>query len=296
MSIGRPQAPIHLEDAEKEYLLTIKDEPETPEEIRNAAIILLEGEKNTPLSILHKEFKIPKKRIGAVRRAFLDEGIQCLNYGEYLHPQGLSISDNPAWNFNEEIVKNVIYYTQNVAPPDGQSRWSSRSLGDKLGISRTMVCGIWNEYGVKPENQSISVDPEQLKEWEEVLSSDLYSARDKQRVRIVRMYCQGFQKEEIASTLRISKNTVRNWVGRFQKGEPLYKKKGLVAPIDPEKQKEWAEVLNSPAYPSNVKTRIQIIQMHAQGKSNQEIMATLKACRSTVQNWIRDYKAGKPLY
>jgi DNA invertase Pin-like site-specific DNA recombinase len=296
MTTGRPKSAIVLNDDERAYLKEILQDDETPQVARNVAIVLLEGEKGTTLQDLYIMDGLGKKAVNQIRRAFSVDGINCLNYGPYLHPAGVSYEESCSWDFNPEIVKNVLYFTQNEAPPEGKAQWSTRSLGDRLGISRTTVSLIWRAYRISPEKKTRTVDEQTQKEWDQVLNSDLYTEREKDRVRLVRMHCQGSSTEEIAETLGISKSTIWNWVNKFLNNEPIYKERALSKPIPEETQREWDQILAGSKYPDYVKTRIRIVRMHSEGVSYREIMTALKASRSTVQNWIRYYKEGKPLY
>jgi transposase len=49
------------------------------------------------------------------------------------------------------------------APPDGSTHWSTRKLGERLGVSHMMVARVWRKHGLKPqriERYMASNDPD----------------------------------------------------------------------------------------------------------------------------------------
>ena len=61
-----------------------------------------------------------------------------------------------------KVEARVLAWTQK-APSDGSTHWSTRKLGEALGISHMMVARIWAKHGLKPhrlERYMASDDPE----------------------------------------------------------------------------------------------------------------------------------------
>lgn len=61
-----------------------------------------------------------------------------------------------------KIEARVLAWTQK-APTDGSTHWSTRKLGEALGISHMMVARIWAKHGLKPhriERYMASNDPD----------------------------------------------------------------------------------------------------------------------------------------
>jgi len=50
----------------------------------------------------------------------------------------------------EGTVAEVVRVTNALAPPDGSTRWSTRTLGAYLGIGKDSVARIWRDHNLKP--------------------------------------------------------------------------------------------------------------------------------------------------
>lgn len=59
-----------------------------------------------------------------------------------------------------DVVEAVVVETLESTPPDA-TRWSTRSLAEKHGISRQTVSEIWRAFGLKPwRKDSFEVSPD----------------------------------------------------------------------------------------------------------------------------------------
>ena len=77
--------------------------------------------------------------------------------GLYARHRGSEPSGNTA-----KLEARVLAWTQR-APMDGSTHWSTRKLGEALGISHMMVARIWAKHGLKPhrlERYMASDDPQ----------------------------------------------------------------------------------------------------------------------------------------
>ena len=65
-----------------------------------------------------------------------------------------------------KVVDDAAIITATLTPPTkrlGVTHWSSRLLGDRLGLDLSTVAGVWKEFGVRPwkaESFRFSTDPE----------------------------------------------------------------------------------------------------------------------------------------
>jgi len=77
--------------------------------------------------------------------------------GLYARHRGSAPAEDAA-----RIEARVLAWTQK-APSDGATHWSTRKLGEALGISHMMVARIWAKHGLKPhrlEHYMASNDPD----------------------------------------------------------------------------------------------------------------------------------------
>lgn len=60
------------------------------------------------------------------------------------------------------MVTEVVRLTTQTVPPDGSTQWSTRTLGDYLGIGKDTVARIWRDHNLKPwqvKTFKVSNDP-----------------------------------------------------------------------------------------------------------------------------------------
>lgn len=77
--------------------------------------------------------------------------------GLYARHRGSAPAEDTA-----KIEARVLAWTQK-APSDGSTHWSTRKLGEALGISHMMVARIWAKHGLRPhrlERYMASDDPD----------------------------------------------------------------------------------------------------------------------------------------
>jgi transposase len=77
--------------------------------------------------------------------------------GLYARHRGSAPAEDAA-----KIEARVLTWTQK-APSDGSTHWSTRKLGEALGISHMMVARVWAKHGLKPhrlERYMASDDPQ----------------------------------------------------------------------------------------------------------------------------------------
>jgi transposase len=62
----------------------------------------------------------------------------------------------------EGTVAEVVRLTMTTVPPDGSTQWSTRTLGEYLGVGKDTVARIWRDHNLKPWQVStfkVSNDP-----------------------------------------------------------------------------------------------------------------------------------------
>jgi transposase len=63
----------------------------------------------------------------------------------------------------EGMVEQVVRVTLTEKPGDGSTHWSTRSLGQRMGISHGAVANIWRDHGLQPwkvDTFKLSTDPD----------------------------------------------------------------------------------------------------------------------------------------
>ena len=152
MPRGRPVAPVHLEDAEREELLGMVRSRSLPHGLaRRARIVLLcaDGESNVAVA---GRMGLSAGTVGKWRRRYLQGGVD-----------GLHDEPRPGRprSHDDERVAEVINAALHSEPP-GATHWSVRRMADRAGVSKTTVHRWFRLFGLQPHRQrhfKLSTDP-----------------------------------------------------------------------------------------------------------------------------------------
>jgi transposase len=139
----RPLAPVSAPADEKIRLMTWANRKDDPNLAQRARIVLgcLEGRSN--LEVAQAE-GVTNVTVGKWRRRFSVLGLAGL--------QDAPRSGGPRL-IDDERVAEVVRLTREAPPPDA-GRWTTRSLGQRLGLSHATVGRIWREYQLRPASMS----------------------------------------------------------------------------------------------------------------------------------------------
>ncbi len=150
---GRPTATITLTDQEREVLLQYVRRGKTSQRLAQRSRIILkcaEGLNNTEIGT---ELGVNTRTVGKWRTRFVVDRLD-------------GLSDAPRSGAPRQIgddkVEEVIVATLETMPK-GASRWSTRGMSKKMGVSRDSVARIWRAFGLKPhrsETFQLSTDPD----------------------------------------------------------------------------------------------------------------------------------------
>ncbi|WP_407674680.1 helix-turn-helix domain-containing protein [Paraliomyxa miuraensis] len=138
---GRPTAKITATADEKHRLLSWASRESEPALAQRARIVLgcLEGRSN--LEVARTE-GVTNVTVGKWRRRFATQGLAGLQ--DAPRCGGPRIID-------DDRVAEVVRLTLEASPPDAE-RWTTRSLGQRLGLSHATVGRIWRKHEIAPES------------------------------------------------------------------------------------------------------------------------------------------------
>lgn len=152
MRIGRPIPELMLTQSEQEALQNWARRPKSAQALALRAKIILscaEGKTNTEVASL---FHVTKQMIGKWRARFLDRRLDgLLDEPRPGTPRRVSDAD----------VERVLTMTLESLPRDA-THWSTRSLAQQCGLSRSTVSRIWRAFALQPhrsETFKLSKDP-----------------------------------------------------------------------------------------------------------------------------------------
>ncbi|MCH9679841.1 MAG: helix-turn-helix domain-containing protein [Deltaproteobacteria bacterium] len=140
-SRGRPLAPISATPEQLTDLQAWARSAVDPSLALRARIVLRCLEGLTNLEVANKE-GVTSVTVGKWRRRFRTLG-----------PCGLRDAPRSGGPriIDDERVAEVVRLTLEVPPPDA-NRWTTRSLGQRVGVSHATVGRIWREHQLKPEH------------------------------------------------------------------------------------------------------------------------------------------------
>ena len=110
------------------------------DEARRARLILLLDEGHTWADIREK-LACNDAFISRWSKRFADERLA----GLFSRHAG-----QPATKLTPRLEARILNWTVKRKPPDGSTHWSTRKLGEALGISHMMVARVWRKHGLRP--------------------------------------------------------------------------------------------------------------------------------------------------
>jgi len=140
MRIGRPIPELVVTQSERESLQSWARRPKSAQALALRARIILacaEGKTNTEVA---NEFRVTKQMVGKWRARFFDQRLDgLLDEPRPGTPRKVSDAD----------VERVLTTTLESLPSDA-THWSTRSLAQKCGLSRSTVSRIWRAFALQP--------------------------------------------------------------------------------------------------------------------------------------------------
>src|ERR1700740_186051 len=125
----------------------------TPQKVaRKCEVILLAAEGIPHNAIAHKT-GLSRPTVIATRAAFVRGGVEALRQRQK--------RKRPRRVLTPELEQRILDTTLKTRPPDA-THWSVRTMARHLGVSRTLVHGVWKRFEVQPhrvEKFKLSNDP-----------------------------------------------------------------------------------------------------------------------------------------
>jgi transposase len=152
MRRGRQLAPLSVSQEERETLLSWTRRPKTSQALAQRARIILacaEGRSNTSVA---ERLQITKQMVGKWRTRFLQKRLD-----------GLLDEPRPGTprRLSDAEVERVLTMTLESTPRNA-THWSTRSLAQACGLSRSSVHRVWRAFALAPhrsETFKLSRDP-----------------------------------------------------------------------------------------------------------------------------------------
>jgi transposase len=150
----RPATPaLPLSGAQRETLTALaKSQTGSVREVRRARALLLaaDGVANYRIAA---EVGVSPATVSAWRERFSDDGLAKL--GRVRKGRGRKP------RIPQEVIEQIVELTQN-SRPDGETHWSTRTMAERVGVSKDTVQRVWKARGLKPHQVKafkLSTDP-----------------------------------------------------------------------------------------------------------------------------------------
>ena len=149
-----PATPLAINPAQKQVLESMARAGSTPQMLaRKCQLILLAGE-GVPNHAIAQQIGLSRPTVIATRAAFARGGVEAIRRRQKRQRSRRVLTP--------ELEQKILDTTLKTRPPDA-THWSVRTLARHLGVSRTLVHGVWQRYEVQPhrvEKFKLSQDPQ----------------------------------------------------------------------------------------------------------------------------------------
>ncbi|HEV2952624.1 MAG TPA: IS630 family transposase [Candidatus Dormibacteraeota bacterium] len=154
MPIGRPhKAPLTISEEDRARLLGWTKRTKSSNGLARRAAVVLRCADGLPSSQVAAELRITNNTVSKWRSRYIEQGLAGL-LDEPRAGAPRTVSD--------QAVEKVVVTTLEEMPRDA-THWSTRSMAERSGVSRTTVRRIWSAFGLQPhrvENFKLSNDPQ----------------------------------------------------------------------------------------------------------------------------------------
>src|SRR5215469_1446871 len=148
-----PAAALALDRAQKQALESLARAGATPQSVARKCRVILLASQGVSNNLIANQTGLSRPTVIATRIAFAREGLEAIR-----RRQTRTRSRRVR---TPELEQKILDTTLKTRPPDA-THWSVRTLARHLGVTRTLVHGVWQRFDVQPhrvERFKLSNDP-----------------------------------------------------------------------------------------------------------------------------------------
>ena len=148
-----PASAVPLNPSQKQVLESLARAGTTPQLLARKCKVILLASTGTPNNAIAQQTGLSRPTVIATRTAFLSGGVDAIRRRQKRK------RSRPV--LTPEVEQKILDTTLKTRPPDA-SHWSVRTLARHLGLTRTLVHGVWRRYDIQPhrvERFKLSNDP-----------------------------------------------------------------------------------------------------------------------------------------
>lgn len=148
-----PATAISLLPAQKDALESLVRAGTTPQSLARKCEVILLASEGVPNNAIAQQTGLSRPTVIATRVAFVRNGLEAIRRRQKRKRSRRVLTP--------ELEQRILETTLKTRPPDA-THWSVRTLAQHLGVTRTLVHGVWRRYDVQPhrvERFKLSNDP-----------------------------------------------------------------------------------------------------------------------------------------
>jgi transposase len=148
-----PADALSLNSSQKQALESLARAGATPQLLARKCKAVLLASEGTSNNAIAQQTGLSRPTVIATRAAFVGGGVESLRRRQKRKRSRRVLTP--------ELEQRILDTTLQTRPPDA-SHWSVRTLASHLGVTRTLVHGVWQRYEVPPhrvERFKLSNDP-----------------------------------------------------------------------------------------------------------------------------------------
>jgi transposase len=144
---------LPLDFAQKQVLESLARAGSTPQLVARKCKAILLASEGTPNNAIAQQTGLSRPTVIAMRATFMGGGVEAIRRRQKRKRSRRVLTP--------ELEQKILDTTLKTRPPNA-THWSVRTLASHLGVTRTLVHGVWQRYEVQPhrvERFKLSNDP-----------------------------------------------------------------------------------------------------------------------------------------
>ena len=148
-----PAAPVALDPSQQHVLESLARAGTTPQLLARKCKVILLASAGVPNNAIAHQTGLSRPTVIATRASFGRGGVEAIRQRQKRKRSRRVLTP--------ELEQRILDTTLKTRPPDA-THWSVRTLAQHLGVTRTLVHGVWQRFDVQPhrvERFKLSKDP-----------------------------------------------------------------------------------------------------------------------------------------
>lgn len=137
----RPAAPLAVNPTQRHVLESLSRAGTTPQRLARKCEVILLASDGVPNHAIAQQLGLSRPTVIAARAAFLKGGVEAIRRRQKRKRSRRVLTP--------ELEQKILDTTLKNRPPDA-TQWSVRTLAQHLGVTRTLVHGVWRRYDIQP--------------------------------------------------------------------------------------------------------------------------------------------------